>query len=67
MEREVTNKYFLFFRAGIAKQLAAQIIVKTTNNYFANAKSSTVKNVHFVLCDTESVGIYTAELGKLDK
>ena len=53
-------------RAGFPKQTAAQIILRAINNYFVTVMGSSIKQVYFVLFDTESVGIYTSELAKLD-
>lgn len=52
--------------AGFPKQTAAQIILRAINNYFVSVMGSSIKQVYFVLYDTESVAIYTSELGKLD-
>ena len=54
------------FSAGFPKQTAAQIILRAINNYFVTVMGSSIKQVYFVLFDTESVGIYTSELAKLD-
>ncbi|XP_046982408.1 core histone macro-H2A.1-like [Schistocerca americana] len=53
-------------RAGFPKQLAAQTILKAISNYFVNVMSSSLKQIYFVLLDMESIGIYAAELAKLD-
>lgn len=53
-------------RAGFPKQQAAQTILKAISNYFVNVMSSSLKQIYFVLFDMESIGIYTAELAKLD-
>ncbi|KAK7111174.1 core histone macro-H2A.1-like isoform X1 [Littorina saxatilis] len=52
--------------AGFPKQTAAQIILQSIRNYFNTTASSTLKQIYFVLFDTESVNIYTSELGRLD-
>ncbi|KAJ8318016.1 hypothetical protein KUTeg_003107, partial [Tegillarca granosa] len=43
-------------RAGFPKQTAAQIILRSISNYFASVMSSSLKQVYFVLYDSESVG-----------
>lgn len=48
------------------KELAARIIMKSIKNYFISVMASSIKQVYFVLYDSESVGIYKAELGRLD-
>ncbi|RNA39158.1 core histone macro- isoform X2 [Brachionus plicatilis] len=54
---------------GFPKQVAAQTILRAINEHFksieSNKTKSTVDQVIFVLYDTESVNIYTSELGKL--
>lgn len=52
--------------AGFPKQTAAQIILRSISNYFASVMSSSLKQVYFVLYDSESVGVYTTELARLD-
>ncbi|KAL8592666.1 hypothetical protein ACOMHN_037606 [Nucella lapillus] len=52
--------------AGFPKQTAAQIILQSIRNYFNATASSSLKQIFFVLFDTESVNIYTSELGRLD-
>ena len=61
---EVTERNIC--RAGFPKQQAAQTILKAISNYFVNVMSSSLKQIYFVLFDMESIGIYTAELAKLD-
>lgn len=53
-------------RAGFPKQTAAQIILRSISNYFAASMASSIKQVYFVLYDTESVTVYTSELQRLD-
>ncbi|XP_076452739.1 core histone macro-H2A.1-like [Babylonia areolata] len=53
-------------RAGFPKQTAAQIILQSIRNYFNTTANSSLKQIFFVLYDTESVNIYTSELGRLD-
>ena len=49
------------------KQTAAQTILRCIKNYYtASVRSSSVKQVFFVLYDMESIGIYTSELARLD-
>ncbi|GFN81083.1 core histone macro-h2a.1 [Plakobranchus ocellatus] len=52
--------------AGFPKQTAAQIILASIRDYFKNAKSSSLKQIFFVLYDAESVNVYTTELARLD-
>lgn len=53
-------------RAGFPKQQAANTVLRTISSYFVTVMQSSVKQIYFVLCDMESIGIYTAELAKLD-
>ncbi|KAG8269169.1 Core histone macro-H2A.1 [Homalodisca vitripennis] len=53
-------------RAGFPKQQAANTVLRSISNYFSSTLSSSVKQIFFVLWDMESIGIYTAELAKLD-
>ncbi|XP_067828502.1 core histone macro-H2A.2 isoform X2 [Heptranchias perlo] len=48
------------------KHVAAQLILKAISNYFVNTTSSSLKNIFFVLFDSESIGIYVQEMAKLD-
>ncbi|XP_032868463.1 core histone macro-H2A.2-like isoform X2 [Amblyraja radiata] len=48
------------------KHIAAQLILKAIANYFDNAISSSLKNIFFILFDSESIGIYVQEMAKLD-
>ncbi|XP_072347510.1 core histone macro-H2A.2 isoform X1 [Scyliorhinus torazame] len=48
------------------KHVAAQHILKAISNYFVNTTSSSLKNIFFVLFDSESIGIYVQEMAKLD-
>ncbi|XP_051897283.1 core histone macro-H2A.2 isoform X1 [Pristis pectinata] len=48
------------------KHIAAQLILKAISNYFVNTTSSSLKNIFFVLFDSESIGIYVQEMAKLD-
>lgn len=57
---------YVCFRAGFPKQQAASIVLKSISSYFVTAISSSIKQIFFALCDMESIGIYTAELAKLD-
>jgi len=69
-EVSTTHRYVCWLdfldRAGFPKQQAAQTILKAISNYFVNVMSSSLKQIYFVLFDMESIGIYTAELAKLD-
>ncbi|XP_050405606.1 core histone macro-H2A.1 [Patella vulgata] len=51
---------------GFPKQAAAQLILQAINAYFTKVTTSSLKQVYFVLYDTESINIYTSELAKLD-
>ncbi|XP_067331763.1 core histone macro-H2A.2 isoform X2 [Channa argus] len=53
-------------RNGFPKQTAAQLILKAISNHFVSATSSSLKNIYFVLFDSESIGIYLQEMAKLD-
>ncbi|TNM99805.1 core histone macro-H2A.2 [Takifugu flavidus] len=53
-------------RNGFPKQLAAQLILKAISNHFVSSSSSSLKNIYFVLFDSESIGIYLQEMAKLD-
>lgn len=48
------------------KQTAAQLILKAISNHFVSSTSSSLKNIYFVLFDSESIGIYLQEMAKLD-
>ncbi|KAK7003757.1 core histone macro-H2A.1-like isoform X1 [Biomphalaria glabrata] len=52
--------------AGFPKQTAAQIILASIRDYFSNAKTTSLKQIYFVLFDAESVNVYTTELARLD-
>ncbi|CAB1312587.1 unnamed protein product [Coregonus sp. 'balchen'] len=51
---------------GFPKQTAAQLILKAISNHFVSATTSSLKNIYFVLFDSESIGIYLQEMAKLD-
>ncbi|KAJ3610285.1 hypothetical protein NHX12_022378 [Muraenolepis orangiensis] len=51
---------------GFPKQMAAQLILKAISNHFVSSSSSSLKNIYFVLFDSESIGIYLQEMAKLD-
>jgi len=53
-------------RAGFPKQQAANTVLRSISGYFSSTLSSSIKQIYFVLWDMESIGIYTAELAKLD-
>lgn len=53
-------------RNGFPKQTAAQLILKAIANHFVSATSSSLKNIYFLLFDSESIGIYLQEMAKLD-
>lgn len=58
--------FALLHRNGFPKQLAAQLILKAISNHFVSSSSSSLKNIYFVLFDSESIGIYLQEMAKLD-
>ncbi|KAM3835968.1 core histone macro-H2A.2-like isoform 2-T2 [Diretmus argenteus] len=53
-------------RNGFPKQTAAQLILKAISNHFVPSTTSSLKNIYFVLFDSESIGIYLQEMAKLD-
>ncbi|KAM9726501.1 LOW QUALITY PROTEIN: core histone macro-H2A.2 [Menidia menidia] len=53
-------------RNGFPKQTAAQLILKAISSHFVASTSSSLKNIYFVLFDSESIGIYLQEMAKLD-
>lgn len=53
-------------RNGFPKQTAAQLILKAISNHFVSCTSSSLKNIYFVLFDSESIGIYLQEMAKLE-
>ncbi|XP_018416780.1 PREDICTED: core histone macro-H2A.2 isoform X2 [Nanorana parkeri] len=53
-------------RNGFPKQTAAQVILRAISGHFGSSSSSTVKNIYFLLFDSESIGIYVQEMAKLD-
>lgn len=53
-------------RNGFPKQTAAQLILKAISNHFVSATTSSLKNIYFVLFDSESIGIYLQEMAKMD-
>lgn len=55
-----------YIRRGFPKQEAAATILRTIKLYLDATPQSTLKEVHFVLFDPESVRVYVTELGKLD-
>lgn len=53
-------------RNGFPKQTAAQVILRAIASHFVGSGSSTLKNIYFLLYDSESIGIYVQEMAKLD-
>lgn len=53
-------------RNGFPKQTAAQIVLRTISEHFVQTQSSSLKNIYFVLFDSESIGVYLQEMAKLD-
>uniref|UniRef100_A0A8D0G8H9 MacroH2A.2 histone n=1 Tax=Sphenodon punctatus TaxID=8508 RepID=A0A8D0G8H9_SPHPU len=48
------------------KQMAAQVTLKAISTHFDDTSSSSLKNIYFLLFDSESIGIYVQEMAKLD-
>uniref|UniRef100_A0A452QGY1 MacroH2A.2 histone n=1 Tax=Ursus americanus TaxID=9643 RepID=A0A452QGY1_URSAM len=48
------------------KQTAAQVTLKAISAHFDDSSTSSLKNVYFLLFDSESIGIYVQEMAKLD-
>ena len=48
------------------KQTAAQVTLKAISARFDDSSASSLKNVYFLLFDSESIGIYVQEMAKLD-
>lgn len=46
--------------------MAAQLTLKAISNHFVSSTNSSLKNIYFVLFDSESIGIYLQEMAKLD-
>lgn len=53
-------------RNGFPKQTAAQLLLRSISSHFVSSSSSSLKNIYFVLFDSESIGIYLQEMAKLD-
>lgn len=60
------NQTNLSRRNGFPKQMAAQLTLKAISNHFVSSTNSSLKNIYFVLFDSESIGIYLQEMAKLD-
>ncbi|NXU53758.1 H2AW protein, partial [Turnix velox] len=48
------------------KQTAAQVTLRAISTHFDGSSSSSLKNIYFLLFDSESIGIYVQEMAKLD-
>ncbi|KFV10025.1 PREDICTED: core histone macro-H2A.2 [Pterocles gutturalis] len=48
------------------KQMAAQVTLRAISTHFDGTSSSSLKNIYFLLFDSESIGIYVQEMAKLD-
>ncbi|KAH0623530.1 hypothetical protein JD844_006371 [Phrynosoma platyrhinos] len=48
------------------KQTAAQVTLKAISSHFDDSSPSSLKNIYFLLFDSESIGIYVQEMAKLD-
>lgn len=57
---------FLRHRNCFPKQTAAQVTLKAISAHFDDSSASSLKNVYFLLFDSESIGIYVQEMAKLD-
>lgn len=57
---------FLWHRNCFPKQTAAQVTLKAISAHFDDSSASSLKNVYFLLFDSESIGIYVQEMAKLD-
>lgn len=64
--RPKVNKVYLSHRNGFPKQMAAQLTLKAISNHFVSSTNSSLKNIYFVLFDSETIGIYLQEMAKLD-
>lgn len=53
-------------RNGFPKQTAAQLLLRSISSHFVSSSSSSLKNIYFILFDSESIGIYLQEMAKLD-
>uniref|UniRef100_A0A8C5EDT6 Core histone macro-H2A.2 n=1 Tax=Gouania willdenowi TaxID=441366 RepID=A0A8C5EDT6_GOUWI len=53
-------------RNGFPKQTAAQLILKAISTHFVSSSSSSLKNIYFLLFDSESIGIFLQEMAKMD-
>ncbi|CAG0917242.1 unnamed protein product [Notodromas monacha] len=51
---------------GFPKQLAAATILKAISDYFKGNRSTSLNQLFFVLYDSQSIGVYISELGKLE-
>lgn len=56
----------LWHRNCFPKQTAAQVTLKAISAHFDDSSASSLKNVYFLLFDSESIGIYVQEMAKLD-
>lgn len=57
---------YLRHRNCFPKQTAAQVTLKAISAHFDDSSASSLKNVYFLLFDSESIGIYVQEMAKLD-
>ncbi|NXG65507.1 H2AW protein, partial [Hemiprocne comata] len=48
------------------KQTAAQVTLRAISTHFDGTSSSSLKNIYFLLFDSESIGVYVQEMAKLD-
>lgn len=62
----VTWAFLLWHRNCFPKQTAAQVTLKAISAHFDDSSASSLKNVYFLLFDSESIGIYVQEMAKLD-
>lgn len=63
---KVTLALLFLPRNCFPKQTAAQVTLKAISAHFDDSSASSLKNVYFLLFDSESIGIYVQEMAKLD-
>ncbi|XP_043742207.1 LOW QUALITY PROTEIN: core histone macro-H2A.2-like [Cervus elaphus] len=68
-DKKLKSVAFPPFQSGrncFPKQTAAQVTLKAISAHFMTRAASSLKNVYFLLFDSESIGIYVQEMAKLD-
>lgn len=63
---QTNTDLFLMSRNCFPKQTAAQVTLKAISSHFDDSSPSSLKNIYFLLFDSESIGIYVQEMAKLD-